>query len=98
MTRYILIDRDSGYIFADTANLAGFDQTNGTPIDAAIALDAELRNDPFDYAETNRRDALASYDVYEGSDAIPVTLDGQSDEVIEAVERECRYVTALVRK
>lgn len=97
MTRYILIDRHSGYIFTDTATLAGFDHVNGTPTDAAIALDDELRNNRFDYAETNRRDDRATYDVYIAAADFPVVQDGQSSDAIESVERECRYVTALAR-
>lgn len=97
MARYILIDRHSGYIFADTSTLAGFDQVNGTPNDAASALDAEMRSERFDYAETNRRDDRATYDVHSADDAFPVVQDGQSNETIGSVERECRYVTTLAR-
>lgn len=96
--RYILIDRDSGYIFADTATMPGFGETAA---DAAKALDAELKNAPADYSSVPRRSAAAVYDVYRadvnGSEAVPVIHDGQDREMIEAVERDCEYVCALAR-
>jgi len=101
MARYILIDRASGYIFADSARLSGFDHSAGTPAEAAQALDAELKNAPADYASVPRRSEAATYDVFRadarGSDAVPAIHDGQSQEMIEAVERDCDYVCSLAR-
>lgn len=101
MPRYILIDRESGYIFADTAALHGFCASSGTPADAARALDADLKNEPAAYEETHNRDLFAIYDVYRadvrGSEAVPVVQDGQSQEIIEAVTRDCDFVTSLKR-
>lgn len=101
MARYILIDRASGYIFADTAQLDAFDHSAGTPAEAAQALDAELKNMPADYVVTSRHDDAAIYDVYRadvrGSDAVPAIHDGQDQEMIEAVERDCDYDCSLRR-
>jgi hypothetical protein len=102
MARYILIDRNSGYIWGDSADLNGkiFD---GSPLEYAAALDAsngELDGEA-DYHETYKSDARATYDVYradiDGSEAIAIVQDGQDQETIEAVENDCQYVTSIVR-
>jgi hypothetical protein len=101
MTRYILIDNYSGYIFGDSADLNGqiFD---GSPIEYAAALDATNGKHGGTY-EVVSRHALASnetgYHVYRadvnGSEAIPVVGDGTDQETIDAVVRDCEYVTTI---
>jgi hypothetical protein len=101
MARYILIDRDSGYIFGDSADLGGKIFT-GTPMEFAAALDKSIGVHGRTYSEEGRRESgLASrYDVYRadvgGSEAIPVVWDGQDQATIDAVERDCVYVTTIV--
>lgn len=109
MTRYILIDRNSGYIWGDTAGY-GPDRSphweEWTPIHAARVLDLETNfmvdGDPqIEYEETPRSQSDATYDVYRadigGSDAVPIVTDGQDQQMIEAVERDCRFVTSVRR-
>lgn len=101
MARFILIDNCSGYIFADSADLNSriFE---GSPAEFAAAFDASIGEHGRAYEEVSRR-ALASnesgYHVYRadvnGSEAVPVAYDGQDHEAIEAVERDCEYVTTL---
>ena len=100
MPRYILIDNHSGYIWGDSADLNGaiFD---GTPLEFAAALDASLHQPSDTYEEVSHR-ALASdesgYHVYRadgGSHAVPVVYNGQDRETIEAVERDCEFVTTI---
>ena len=101
MARYILIDSHSGYIWGDTADLAGFDGSAGTIVDAAAKLDESLNEYDREYEEVTRRElgGHTGYLVYRadinGSDAIPVVTDGQDQEMIDAVLRDCEYVGAV---
>jgi hypothetical protein len=101
MPRYILIDRNSGYVWGDSADFAAGKHDDLTPIEAAKLLDLSLNEARFAYETTERHNASAVYDVYRadvrGSEAVPVVTDGQDQETIDAVERECEYVTSLVR-
>lgn len=98
MARFILIDRHSGYIFGDTADFAN-GKSFAAPIDAARELDISIGERGRTYSETNRHDAAASYDVYradiKGSEAVPVVQDGQDQEMIDVVMRDCAYVTTI---
>jgi len=106
MARYILIDRDSGFIFGDTADMGGKTLNLGTDdediIAACRALDADIGAPDRTYevlSHSNPR-ALASnesgYLVYRsdinGSDQMTSIWDGQDRETIEAVERDCQLV------
>ena len=101
MARYILIDNYSGYIFADSADLDGKIFT-GTPTEFAAAHDASIGEPGRTYEEVARH-ALASnetgYHVYRadvcGSEAVALITDGQDQEMIDAVERDCDYITTL---
>lgn len=101
MPRYILIDNHSGYIFGDSADLDGRIFT-GTPVEFAAALDASIGGRESVYEEVSRH-ALASndsgYHVYradvDGSEAVPVVDNGQDRETIDAVVRDCEYVTTI---
>jgi hypothetical protein len=74
----------------------------GTPIETAAAIDASLGVHGRSYEEVARR-ALASnecgYHVYRadvnGGEAVPVVQDGLDEETIQAVERDCEYVTSI---
>jgi hypothetical protein len=102
MARYIFIDQNSGYIWGDSADIDGKIVT-GTPVEVVTALDASLEEDPdrFEYWQTYKSDAERTYDVYRadvgGSDAIGPIRDGTDHETIEAVLRNCEYVTSIVR-
>jgi hypothetical protein len=117
MTRYILIDNASGYIWGDSADLDGEiwngdfvnadgeDDHDASPIGFARALDRSVDASAANNRtyETVSRSALASnetgYHVYRadigGSDAVMTIQDGQDQEMIEAVERDCEYVTTI---
>lgn len=99
MARYILIDSNSGYIFGDTADFAANRQSDITSIsDAARMLDESIGEYGRSYSELSRnpRSTQTGYHVYRadinGSEAVPVVQDGQDQEMIEAVERDCEYV------
>jgi hypothetical protein len=73
------------------------------PVDAARWLDEAVVREYGRSYEECRRHELASnengYHVYradiDGSDAVATVTDGQSADEIEAVERDCQYVTAI---
>lgn len=100
MARYILIDNASGYIWGDSADFQGkiFD---GTPREFAIAIDRDNKAADSDYELIghNPRSTESGYHVYRadvrGSEAVSVVTDGQDQEMIDAVERDCEYVGFL---
>jgi hypothetical protein len=108
MTAFIVIDRSSGYIFYDTRDLNRSHIIDGEAMqDEALtpALACRWGDETVakefgrTYTETNPFDARATYDVFRadvcGSEAVPVVQDGQDREMIEAVERDCQYVTSI---
>ncbi|PTR07881.1 MULTISPECIES: hypothetical protein [unclassified Novosphingobium] len=105
MARYILIDNESGFIFADTADLVGFDTSaahgDDAIIDAARCLNASIGYNPddFSYEINYRLGGENHYTVYrvdiDGSEAVAIVQDGQDQEVIEAVERDCEFVGSV---
>lgn len=97
MARYILIDNHSGYIFGDSADINGkiFD---GTPCEVAQAIDESIGEYGRSYEESDPDNSTVSgYHVYradiDGSEAVGNIHDGQDQEMIAAVERDCEYVT-----
>lgn len=103
MARFILIDNNSGYIFGDSADHNGA-IFSGTAEEYAAALDASIGEHGRAY-EMLSRDPQTSgtgYHVYradvDGSEAVPVVFDGQDQETIEAVERDCEYVGFIAVK
>ena len=91
MTRLILIDNSSGYIFGDSADLDG-KIFSGTAVEFARALDNSIGVHGRDYALThNPRDTSTGYHVYAATDAVPTVSDGQDANIIKAVERDCDY-------
>ncbi len=109
MARYIFIDRNSGFIFGDSANIDG-KIVNGSPCDVAYELDMSIGYPYPDanfshgiaYEETARSDLDATYDVYRadinGREAVVAIEDGQDQEIIEAVRRDCQYITTIRRR
>jgi hypothetical protein len=100
MSRFILIDNSSGYIWGDSADLDG-KIFSGTPMEFAAALDAHIGVHGRTYEEVGHH-ALASnetgYHAYRadvgGSKAFPVVQDGQDREMIAAA-LDCEYVTTI---
>jgi hypothetical protein len=99
--RYVLIDRETGYI-GDTADFADFEQSSLTPTRAAALLDVSLHEPPNVYRETGRTDANATYDVFrtdgDGRETTHVVFEDADRDIIDAVERRCEYVTSLIRE
>jgi hypothetical protein len=102
MPRYILIDNYTGYIWGDTGDLDG-PARDETPLEAARRLDEHVGGEPREYEQHGanyRPDAnVGAYHVYRadigGSDAVRLVTDGQSQEEIDAVERDCRKVAVV---
>lgn len=99
MARYILIDDASGYIWGDTADLAGWRESEQTPVEAARLLDESLGEHGRTYEDVSRLDGHSGYRVYRadvrGSEQVPSIHDGRDPEMIEAVERDCEFITAI---
>ena len=98
MARYILIDNNSGYIWGDSADLEG-KIFNGTPVEFAKALDESIGTYGREYDElsfSQHRSGYCGYRVYRadvrGSEAVAVVQDGQDQDMIDAVERDCAEV------
>jgi hypothetical protein len=91
MTRYILIDRNSGFIWeeADAKNAAEACRIVDERIDPQVI--------PYEYEETHGQDASATYDVYRAPEGFREITDGQDPEQIFAVESQCEYVTTVAR-
>lgn len=105
MPRFILIDHNSGYIFGDTADyLAGQDVGTLTPMLAAKLLDQSIGEHGRTYEECGPNYRPSSEDnayyVYradiDGSEAVCLVEDGQDQEMIEAVERDCELVAVVL--
>lgn len=100
MARYILIDNSSGYIFGDTSDINGAIYSAESPADAARELDEKIVGQ-HGRSYRERTDVVSGtsvtgYHVYRadvrGSEAVPTVWDGQDQETIDAVERDCQYV------
>lgn len=102
MARYILIDNNSGYIYADTADLHGFDGSMRHG-DEAMILAARLtdehigcRDRSYEAVMSDPRTNEGYYRVYRadvgGSEAVPVVEDGQDQFMIDAVVEKCAFV------
>ena len=101
MDRFILIDRNSGFIFGDTAERwwrMDEDHPIG-PLEAAESLDRAVGMDTagWSYSTTNRHDSSATYDVYSADETVPAVTDGQDQEMINMVLRTGRYVDSIFR-
>lgn len=103
MARYILIDHASGYIFGDTGDLNGAARDE-SPADAARRLDESIGEFGRSYEEERAQyrpdfSNSTAYHVYRadvnGSEAVPLVSDGQSQDEIEQVERLCRKVAVV---
>lgn len=102
MQRYILIDNYSGYVWGDSSDLNGAVFT-GTIEEYAAALDKSIDASAAvdrSYVMQTRPDAdEQGYLIYladaDGGDSFPVMQNGQDDETIEAIRRDCKYLGFL---
>jgi len=101
MPRYIIIDNGSGYVFGDTGDLDGAARDE-TPLEAVGRLDASIYAHGRLYADESRHDLSSNetgYHVYRadvrGSEAVPLVDDGQDQETIDSIVRDCEYVTTI---
>jgi len=108
MPRFILIDNHTGYVWGDSADLNGgifvptAEGLGAQAVEYAAALDASNGEHDRSYLECSRH-ALASnetgYHVYRadvgGSEAIGIVRDGQDQETIDSVVRDCEYVSTI---
>lgn len=99
MPRYILIESNTGRIWADTADLPGWGESGQEPVDAARLIDEHIGAPGREY-ELFRSERSApdggGYHVWRagvaGRETLPVVTDGQDREMIAAVERDCEYI------
>lgn len=96
MPRYILIDNYSGFIWGDSADLQGR-IFQGAPIEFAKALDESIgaTGRVYEMQWNKPHDIRSGYHVYRadvnGSEAVPVVTDGEDQDMIDAVTRDCQY-------
>ena len=101
MTRYILIDAHSGYVFGDTAD-RWWKMDGDAPVDhmdAAMSLDIALMMDTSgcSYENVSRHDSRATYHIYTADDEFPIVFDGQDQKSIDDVIRDCPYLGSISR-
>jgi len=93
MAHFIIQDRYTGYIWGDTRDINGGLYHANDIVDACRALDQSIGGEPRVYEEVSRLDGDDGYIVYrvevDGSEAVTVIWDGQSQETIDAVEASC---------
>jgi len=101
MPRFILIDNGSGFIFGDTGDLDGAARDE-TPLEAVARLDTSVGAHGRSYEEVSRYGMASNetgYHVYRadvrGSEAVPLVDDGQDQETIDSIVRDCEYVTTI---
>jgi len=101
MSRYILIDKASGMIWGDSANLDGKPFV-GTATEYAKALDVSVGGADYEaceYYESNNSDnPEAVMECYSPPDGFPEIKDGTDKGEIEAVMNGCEHVTTICRR
>tara|TARA_R110000822_G_scaffold75024_2_gene180290 strand:- start:5407 stop:5712 length:306 start_codon:yes stop_codon:yes gene_type:complete len=99
--RYIIIDRNSGFVFGDTADRWWrMDEAHPAgPLEATKSLDHALMVDTSEmhYAITDKYDAKVTYDIYSAEDCFPVVRDGQDQSVIDLVCKRCAFTASVAR-
>lgn len=96
MARFILIDNNSSYIFGDSGDLDG-PARDETATDFASRLDASIgeHGRSYEMVGHNPRRTETGYHVYRadigGSEAVMLVTDGQDQQMIDDVTRDCRY-------
>jgi len=99
--RYIIIDRNSGFIWGDTADRWWrMDELPPVgPLESARSLDQSISNDmsEMQYEITDKYDAKATYDIYAAKDCFPVVRDGQDQSMIDLVCKRCTFTASVAR-
>jgi len=94
--RYIIQDSYTGYIWGDSADFAAGKDAPDSIVAACRMLDESIGECERTYKEVSRLSGQDGYIVYRadinGSEAVPIVQDGQDQETIEAVERECQLL------
>jgi hypothetical protein len=83
MTRYIIIDRNSGYVF--------FDENASAPIEAVQQAEAKIGEGGRQYEATWQSDINAAWDVYSAPAEFAEVEQGDA----EVVEAGCTYEATL---
>lgn len=93
MATYIIINRHSGYIDADSRTIGGQQPTGPEAALVAFLRDIGYDAQAQDISSAARSDAAAEYDVYrlDSAEELPIVEDGTRREVIEAVERVSEF-------
>lgn len=96
MPSFIILDVDSGYIWGDTRDVGGKSVSFDSIVDACRAINESVGNFDFNYNEVPQLSSKCGFKVYRvdinGSEAVPVIHDGQDDETIASVDRNCDFV------
>ena len=90
----MLVDSNSVYVFADSADLDGR-TFSGTPDEFAAAFDGSIgvHGRYYELLSHDPRDGRGGYHVYRVDDGVVLgVIGGQDQETIAAVERDCQYV------
>jgi hypothetical protein len=99
MSRYILIDNASGYIWGDSADIGGKIVT-GTPVEVARALDEDIGEFTYRAYQVISRSQLSTnetgYIVYRADKTMPIVTDGQDQDQIESVINDCEYECTIL--
>jgi len=100
-TRYIIIDRHSGFIWGDTYDQWWkMDEPHPVgPVEAARSLDQSVSNDTSElqYEITDKNDDKVTYDIYIAKDCFPAVLDGQDQSMIDLVCKKCTFTASIAR-
>jgi hypothetical protein len=85
--RMIIVNRDCGYIFADTIAK--------TPMQAIKNMDKSFGSFCSTYYQTTNHDNNASYDVYQVKKDFPQVYDGQDQNLIKALQKSGKHIASI---
>lgn len=99
--RLFLVDNNSGYIFADTANLAGYYEARIGDIENDAMLASRLFEESigehgrrYAFRRSNPRTNETGYHIYSdrsGGSLVTTVVDGQDQEIIDVVTEQGDY-------
>lgn len=85
--RMIIVNRSSGYIFADTIAK--------TPMQAMKKMNKSFGSFDSLYYQTTGHDNNASYDVYQVKKDFPKVSDGTDQNLIKALQKSGKYIASM---
>jgi hypothetical protein len=85
--RMIVVNRDCGYIFADTIAQ--------TPMQAIKNMDRSFGSDCSTYYQTMKHDNNVLYDVYQVKKDFPPVYDGQDQDLIKKLDKSGRHIASI---